>query len=49
MKLEGTGLSQRIVDVGELEPFMPEEGDKVKLLIQGGVEEVGQVNGWMTG
>ena len=44
MKLEGSGLSQRIVDVAELEPFMPEEGDMVKLLVPGEVEEPGQVN-----
>ena len=47
MKLEGTGLSQRIVDVAELEPFMPEEGDMVKLLVPGEVEEPGQVNTYL--
>ena len=47
MKLEGSGLSQRIVDVAELEPFMPEEGDMVKLLVPGEVEEPGQVNTYL--
>ena len=47
MKLEGSGLSQRIVDIAELEPFMPEEGDMVKLLVPGEVEEPGQVNTYL--
>jgi len=37
--------SQRVVPSHELEPFMPEEGDKVKLLLTGASDEVGQVVG----
>jgi len=37
------GLSQRIVNASELEPFMPEEGDKVKFLIPNSTKETGKV------
>ena len=44
VSLEGQVLSQRIVDSGELEPFMPEDGDPVKLLVPGLREDAGKVS-----
>ena len=43
MKLEGAGLSERIVPETELEPFMPEDGDMVKLLLPDQSTEPGKV------
>jgi len=46
VRLEGIvdgSLGQRIVDLAELEPFMPEEGDQVKLLLHATREDVGEV------
>ena len=45
VKLEGAGLSERIVPETELEPFMPEDGDMVKLLLPDHSTEPGKVRG----
>eukprot|EP00088_Acartia_fossae_P019164 TRINITY_DN21140_c0_g1_i2.p1 TRINITY_DN21140_c0_g1~~TRINITY_DN21140_c0_g1_i2.p1 ORF type:complete len:292 (+),score=55.43 TRINITY_DN21140_c0_g1_i2:89-877(+) len=43
VKLDGAGLSERIVQVDELEPFIPEEGDLAKLLLPDHTEQHGKV------
>ena len=41
--LSADHLLQRIVDVGEIDPYLPEEGDQVKSLVKNSTEEAGVV------
>ena len=36
-------MFQRIVDISEIDPYLPEEGDEVKSLVKSSTEEQGRV------